>query len=380
MRVERGKTVLVRGRAEIRGYAEVVGTQIDEFTATNFVPIYCHEDCEIVVEGEFRIVDGCTIPESWKKLAKKDWETLFIFGSTDCGKSTLATYLANKCGGCYVLDLDIGQADIAHPGAMGYGFVKDCVSLSQAEMINGFFTGCISSTGREAKCLRGVAKLWRELEKLEGRKIVDTTGWIRGVRAKEYKLAKLEIIQPDLIAAFTPEPLLEDWKVFEVEKVFTIERSKEERAKNRIKMYSRELEGASLIDVPPTVKLKTNLFSGKTISKDFIEDILECKVISVRKGSDFLVVLTEENVSTIVDVIRGLKELYEVEDIYLISKDDLDGLVLGLYSGRRYLGMGLLRSAEGEKLVIETKHKNFDRIEFGEFKLAQGKEYIVRVP
>lgn len=378
MRVDKGKTVLAKGKVRIRGCAEVVGTWLDEFTSANFVPIYCHEDCEIDVEGEYRVVDGCTIPESWKKLAKMDWDTLFIFGSTDCGKSTLATYLANKCGGCYVLDLDIGQADIAHPGAMGYGFVRDCVSLSQAKMINGFFTGCISPMGREAKCLRGVAKLWRELEGLQGRKIVDTTGWVRGAKAKEYKLAKLEIIQPDLVATFTSDPVLEDWKVFEVERGFVVERSREERAKNRIKMYSRELEGATLVGVPSNVKLKTNLFSGKTLPKDFIEDILDCRVISVRKGPDFLVVLTEESVNVGSEVIRGLKELYEVEDIYLISKDDLDGLVLGLYSGKRYLGMGLLRDAE--KLVVETRHRNFDRIEFGEFRLAQGKEYIVRVP
>lgn len=117
-------------------------------------------------------LDGSTIPESWRKLAEMDWETIFLYGNVDSGKSTLATYLANKIGGAYVLDLDIGQAEVAHAGAMGYGFAKDVTSLSQVQMINGFFVGSITPQGKEVKCLRGVARLWKELKNLKGERLL----------------------------------------------------------------------------------------------------------------------------------------------------------------------------------------------------------------
>lgn len=381
MRVAKGKTILAKGTVRISGDAEVLGAKIRTFSSDKFVPIYCKENCEIDVEGDYRIIDGDTIPKSWKKLANEDWNTLFIFGTTDSGKSTLATYLANKVGGCYVLDLDVGQSDITHPGAMGYGFVKNCVSLSQSQMINGFFVGVISPMGKEAKCLRGVARLWRELERKSGKKIVDTTGWIRGARAKEYKLAKLEIIQPDLIASFHPVPeYLRDWNVFEVERGFVIERNREERIKIRVKKYSKELDGAELIKVDVMKIRNTNLFSGKEIPKEFIEDILECEVRTIRKGDDFLIIITEEHVNVNANVIRAIKDLYEVEDVYVLSCQELKDLVVGLYTRNKYLGMGLIREIQNSEVTIMSKHKNFDRIEIGEFRLVQGKEYIVRVP
>ncbi|MEM4279232.1 MAG: Clp1/GlmU family protein, partial [Archaeoglobaceae archaeon] len=225
----KGCTVLAKGKVAIEGNAEVIGSnKIKSFESEKFVPIYCLEECKIELNGDYKLLNESTIPESWEKLAKKDWETVFLYGGVDSGKSTLATYLANKVGGAYVLDLDIGQAEIAHPGAMAYGFARDVVTLNQVKMINGFFVGSITPQGREVKCLRGVAKLWRELKKLEERKIVNTTGWIKGKRAKEYKMAKIEIIEPDLVVSFEKKPL-EGMEIYEVEKGYTIKRDRNER-------------------------------------------------------------------------------------------------------------------------------------------------------
>ncbi|WP_202319499.1 Clp1/GlmU family protein [Archaeoglobus neptunius] len=380
MRLKKGNTILVRGRVKIEGEAEVLGAQLREFSSHKYVPVYCRGDCEIQVDGEYRIVDGETIPESWKRLAEKEWDTLFILGGTDSGKSTLAAFLANKVGGCYVLDLDIGQSDIAHPGAMGYGFVKNCPTLSHAEMINGYFVGTISPMGREARCLRGVARLWRELESRDGRKVVDTTGWVRGVRARDYKLAKMEIIQPDIVAYFPPKPpFLDGWKAFEVEKGFVLERNRDERVRLRTDRYEKELRGARLIRAKSEY-VRSNLFAGKEMPADFIEDILEAKVCWVRKGNDFLVIVTSERVDVDSGVLKAFKELYDVEDVFLLSENELDGIVAGLYWRDRYLGMGLLRGLEDGEVLIETRHTEFDRIELGEFRISRGKEYIVRVP
>lgn len=378
MRVEGGKTVIARGRVEIKGNAEVCGARIPEFFSEKFVPIYCVDDCEISVEGEYRIVERCTIPDSWKKLSEMDWDTLFLYGGVDAGKSTLATYLANRIGGCYILDLDIGQSELLHPGAMGYGWAENCVSLSQAKYINGFFVGAISPMGREARCLRGVARLWSELKRLEGRKIVNTTGWVRGERALEYKMAKLEIIQPDIVACFE-DFWLEDWKIYKVEKGEVVERSREERQRIRMEKYRRELENSKTVFAPES-KVSGRIFRGKSLVRDFIEEVLGEKLLEVRRGEDFLFILSEKKIDVDYSILKSLKDLYEVEDVYIVAKEEIEGLVVGLYKGRHYLGLGVVEELRSDGLVIRTRHGEFDRVVCGEFGISQGKEYMLRLP
>ncbi|MDI9642397.1 MAG: Clp1/GlmU family protein [Archaeoglobales archaeon] len=373
----KGCTVLAKGKVAIEGNAEVIGSNgIKSFESEKFVPIYCLEECKIELEGEYRLLDVSTIPESWEKLAKKDWETVFLYGGVDTGKSTLATYLANKVGGAYVLDLDIGQADVAHAGAMGYGFACDVVNLSQVQMLNGFFVGSITPQGRESKCLRGVARLWKELKKLEGRKIVDTTGWVKGRRAREYKLAKLEIIEPDLVVSFEGKPF-EDWEVFEVENGFVIKRDKAERAKARCESYKKFLKNAKVLEIKKEdFKLKPDILRGKDVSK-FIETVIGAKVSFANLGEGFLVICTEESCAPDPTILKELKELYEVDDLFIFSEGELKNLILGLYKGKKYLGMGLLK-AINDKLLVESAFSDFDLVELGEIRFEEEKECFIK--
>lgn len=375
MIVPKGKTLVARGRVKLEGDAEVVGLRVREFECEKFVPIECFSDVEAEVEGEFFVVDFLTIPESWKKLAKKEWETIFLYGDVDSGKTTLATYLANKVGGAYVLDLDIGQSEIAHPGAMAYGFAKDVVALNQVRMINGFFVGSTTPQGREVKCLRGVARLWRELKKLEGRKIVNTTGWIRGKRAREYKMAKIEIVEPDFIVSFDGKPF-DNVEIYEVEKGYAVKRDRNERLKARCETYARFLRNARVLELErECVKLKPDLFRGKDVS-EFISMVVGEKV-SARLGEDFLTIFTEKDVEIDYLIARELKELYGIEDIFVFTEKDLKNVVVGLYRGERYLGMGLLKALD-EKIVVESEFSDFDTVEIGEIRFEGGKEFFLR--
>lgn len=375
MIVPKGKTVIAKGRVKLDGDAEVVGSRVNEFECEKYVPIECYSDVDIDVNGDFLVVDFFTIPETWKKLAKKDWETIFIYGDVDSGKSTLATYLANKVGGAYILDLDIGQAEIAHPGAMAYGFAKDIVTLSDVKMINGFFVGSTTPQGREVKCLRGVAKLWRELRKLEGRKIVNTTGWIKGKRAKEYKMAKIEIIAPDLVVSFEGKPI-ENLEIYEVEKGYAVKRDKVERLRARCESYARFLRNAKVFELKkPNIRLKPDFFQGKDVS-EFISMVLGAKV-SARLGEDFLAIFTEGEVEIDYGIARELKELYGIEEIFVFSEKELKNIVVGLYKGERYQGMGLLNFLN-EKIAIESEILEFDAVEVGEMRFEGGKEFFLR--
>ncbi|HIP25446.1 MAG TPA: hypothetical protein EYG81_03140, partial [Archaeoglobus profundus] len=165
MMIEAGTTILVEGEAEVevKGRAEVFGCPISKIKISEgkILPIYILEDTEVNVKGNYVAVKGSTIPESWNKLLEviesEGYRKIFLFGDTDSGKSSLATYLVNKLKGRkWVIDLDIGQADIAHPCAMGLGMTEGrIISLSEIKMVDGFFVGSITPTGKEAKCLRG---------------------------------------------------------------------------------------------------------------------------------------------------------------------------------------------------------------------------------
>jgi len=386
--MEKDTTIIIEnGSVEVDGEAEIFGCPVTKVVAGNKpIPVYVKKG-EVKVEGKCIALKGNTIPESWEKLAKKDYDRIFLFGNVDSGKSSLATFLVNKMDGLkYVLDLDIGQSDIAHPGAMGFGSVnKKILSISQIKMEDGFFVGSTSPMGREVRCIRGVTTLMQKLNRVKADKLViDTTGWVRGKKAREYKLAKIEIINPDVVVCFNDVSLdpNEDFEVFNVESFVIKRRSREHRISIRSELYKKWLENADEreFDVSKVKLGNTSLFKGKRIEEEFIQDIVDSKVIFIEKGFDFLNVCVEDEVDVGYEIIKALKGVFGVEDVCIFSFKQLKGLVVGLYSDK-YLGIGVVNDITQEKISVLTNvESEVRRIDFGEFKLENMKEYIVRVP
>ncbi|ADB58162.1 Clp1/GlmU family protein [Archaeoglobus profundus] len=393
MLVEKDTTLLIEGYAEVnvKGEAEVFGYRVKrlEVEKGKIIPLYILEDSEVEVTGNYIAVKGSTIPKSWDELVElieqEDYKKIVLFGETDSGKSSLATYLANKLkGGKWIVDLDIGQADVAHPCAMGFGYTEGGItSISQVEMEDGFFVGVVSPTGKESRCLQGVANVFQKLEEKEGYIIVDTTGWVRGKKARAYKLAKLEIINPDLIVCFGDVPYyLKDFNVFKVDSFVLKKRSREIRSEIRSRIYQKWLEGSEVrkFKVGEVELGNTTLFKGEQI--EFLEGVLDAKVLFAEKGYDFLNVCVEEEVNVGLELIKALLDVYDVKDVCIFSIDQLKGLLVGLYN-ERYLGCGLLRDIDigSREIEVETPVKDDVRkIEFGEIKLESFKEVAVRVP
>ncbi len=399
MRVEGGTTLLVEGKAEVKveGKAEVFGCPIESVTVSEgkILPIYILEDSEVEVEGNYIAVKGSTIPDSWNRLVetieREGYTKIMLFGDTDSGKSSLATFLANKLsGGKWLVDLDIGQSDIAHPCAMGIGYTEGgIISISEVQMLDGYFVGTISPTGREARCLRGVASIVSktyDLAKEKDKIIIDTTGWTKGKRARDYKLAKIEIIKPDLIVCFGKTPYyLKRYNTFEVESFVLKKRSREVRSSIRSRLYAKWLENSELrkFKVDELEFESTTLFKGEKI--EFLEGVLDAKVIFAEKGADFLNVCVEKEVEVGGELIKALLEVYEVKEVCIFSPDQLKGLMLGLYDkDGRYLGFGLLKGLDVEERsidVLTSVRGEIGRVEFGEIKLSDDlKEVITRVP
>ncbi len=393
MIVEGNTTLLIEGEAKVsvKGYAEVFGCRVEELFVERgkIVPLYVKEDSEVDVEGSYIAVKGSTIPRSWDELVERieseGLKRIVLFGDTDSGKSSLATYLVNRLnGGKWVVDLDIGQADIAHPCAMGFGFTEGGVtSISQIKMVDGFFVGSVSPTGRESRCLKGVARIFKRLDGVKDYVVVDTTGWVKGRKAKAYKLAKIEIIDPDLIVCFGEVPYyLSDFETFRVDSFVLKKRSREVRCEIRSKIYERWLEGCKMREFKVgEVRLEnTTLFKGESV--EFLEGVLDARVLYAEKGYDFLNVCVEEEVNVGVELIKALLDVYDVRDVCIFSIDQLKNLLVGLYNDR-YLGCGLLKDIDVENrvIVVETPVKEDVKVvEFGEVKLENYREVAVRVP
>ena len=379
-------TILLEGRAEVvEGYAEVFGCPVKKVDSRKLIPLYLKEGA-VEVEGSFIPVKGSTIPKSWEKVVEEikcnEWRRILLFGETDTGKSSFAAWLVNRLDGkkC-VIDADIGQADIAHPAAMGIGIAEKCITIADVPMLDGVFVGTTSPTGREARCLRGFAKL---VEMAKGDWIItDTTGWTRGRRARNYKLAKIEIFKPDVIICLGESPYyLEEFNVTTVDSFVPKKRSREVRSAIRSECYAKWLENAEVVTVSlENVRLgSTTLFRGRRIEDDVLKELFG-QVLFAEVGSDFLNVCVYEEKDVSLEAIKALKEVYGVEDVNIFTPESFCGLVVGVYS-EKYEGMGVVRRIDFEsgKIDILAGTKNIKMIEFGEFRLEKGREVPTRVP
>ncbi len=395
---DRDTTLLVKGRVRVvEGEATIFGCPLEpsrEISSQSYFPVYL-VDCRVEVEGEYIAVKGSTIPESWKEL--DGFERIFLIGETDSGKSSLATWLINSVEGeAGVIDADIGQADIAHPGAMGIGVARNVPFLKHVKMVDGFFTGTISPMGREARCIRGFSKLCRKLDMFNvSARIVDTTGWVKGKKARDYKLAKIEAFSPDLVVFVGMEKdavevyseNIDGCEIKLVESFVPKKRDRESRLEIRSSLYKEWFEECDEFEVRGKDLRGTTLFKGEKLEREALEVLsVFGEVVFAEKGSYFLNVCVR-GIEISHEAIRAVKEVFGVEEVTVFDESWLNGLMCGIYSNingmERYVCPGIVKDVDFERGILKVDAKevpgNF-RVEFGEFRLVDGKEEFVRLP
>ena len=397
--VDRDTTLIVKGKVRVvEGRATVFGCPVRDVSSDFYFPLYLEEG-RVEVDGTFIPVKGSTIPESWVELSEKvkDVSRVFLVGETDSGKSSLAVWLINTFEGeVCVVDADVGQADVAHPGAMGIGVAGKVPFLRDVKMLDGFFAGTISPMGREAKCIRGFSSLCKKAENLKKElTVVDTTGWVKGRRARDYKLAKLEIFNPDIVV-FTGSDLR---KLYEedvsaecvsVESFVPKKRDREVRLEIRSKIYREWLEPSASYVVDRRRLKGTTLFRGEEVKdKDLLSALsVFGDVVFAETGCGFLNVCVER-AEVNAEAVRAVKDIFGVDEVNVFEPEWFRDLICGVYSvessGERYLCPGLVERVDFEEKKIFFRSKEMPEstiaaVELGEFKLANGREEFVRIP
>jgi polynucleotide 5'-hydroxyl-kinase GRC3/NOL9 len=136
---------------------------------------------------------------------------LFVVGGVDTGKSTfcrwICTELAARKIPTALVDSDLGQSDVGPPACVGMALYDKLPVLFSANRIDGlYFVGDTTPVRHQAACMAGISAMVRQADSMGAScVVVNTTGWIQGRGAEDYKLAKINMLKPAFIAAFEKE-------------------------------------------------------------------------------------------------------------------------------------------------------------------------------
>jgi len=264
-------TLIIRGPAAVQllsGNASVLGARFDThrrivITREKQLPVETESEADLDIllgnHGEVTEVEGSTIPNSWttasESLTRLEQGKIIVIGSSDVGKSTFCTYLANSMLeegiGIRILDGDIGQADIGPPTTIGSaGPTRSIYSLTDLKPDALLFLGDTTPGRVETKLIEAIQRLATIGHK--ALTIINTDGWTLGQQAVSYKMRLIEIIQPDLVIGISASnelrPILESSRakclqIHPSKQVFP--RTRNDRRQLRTLQYRKFLNGAT---------------------------------------------------------------------------------------------------------------------------------------
>jgi polynucleotide 5'-hydroxyl-kinase GRC3/NOL9 len=274
--LEPNKTLIIRGPASCRllgGDAEVLGASLSLqrtliISRGRQLPVQARSENQLEIllgpSGDIFEMNGSTIPRSWEVAAEALIEMekgrVVLIGTTDVGKSTLATYLINRLltqrSNVQVIDGDIGQADIGPPTTIAYSIATSptasLVGLKPQAII---FIGHTSPSQVETKIVEGLRRLSNPLK--DSLTIINTDGWILDRDAISYKIRMINATNPELVIGLATgtelQPILSGshanaLKIETAKEV--LERSRGDRREIRNAGYRRFLEGSGTRTIP----------------------------------------------------------------------------------------------------------------------------------
>ena len=293
LNLEQGHTLLLVGPASIKakkGDAQCLGATIssEDWTAIEEIrqePIFARDSTILEIKqgsgSSWTVVQESTVPTAWDEAAQvleRQRGVCVIIGEVDSGKSSLCTFLANKClestGKVGVVDADVGQADIGPPTTINSSVVQSpMISLQKARPEISFFVGDTSPSFVPDKVVTLATRLKKRITGLTDIVLVNTDGWLAEFNAVRHKLLLLEEIQPDLVIGLSRsdeiiDPLLDRVKFASLKlpsSSFARARSKEERKRTREAGYRRFLEGSHTLGVSQETRMRMFDQSDQTV-------------------------------------------------------------------------------------------------------------------
>lgn len=196
------------------------------------------------------------VPEPrWDRVVQDIEGTVFLLGASDCGKTTLARWIAAQRGGVAYIDGDPGQSVLGPPGTLGLSLPDGRVRLR--------FTGAFSPSHALLATITGLRRLL-DAAVAEGPEVVlvDSCGYIWGDGGIEFQRRSIEVLRPDQIVAIGRQAeigrILAPFPAVRVHRIppapAVRRRSQGERRRYRAERFAHHMEGAEEIAVGPDVR------------------------------------------------------------------------------------------------------------------------------
>ena len=412
----RGKIYRLRGPAMmvlVKGKIFALGRELSSKEKV-IVPrsrILCFktlEDSEVEVvvgsEGGFEEASGEEeVIDIWNseidKMLDSKISSVLVLGPVDVGKTTFCCFIANKAlarnYNVYVIDADIGQADIGPPTTISAGKVeKPIFSLRELKPKYMVFIGVDSPMSVKDRVIASLKIIYEKVINQEKPDliVINTDGWTQGLKAHEYKLALTTVIKPDAIALLqkdTPEldniiPILR-----KMSKLYILPSPKAAKARDRYERkmfressYLRFINNLRLrtFNAENCPLLYTHLFKGCPLSEDekkALELHLGARVLYSEETCDRVIIVIDKPIPR--EKIEELRALYGKE-VFIIVKGYEKGLLVGLLNEEMLCqGIGLLEEIDFESKTLKIKTNVSSKphyIAFGQVKLSEKGEEL----
>lgn len=318
------------------------------------------------------------IPEEWRETAEEinsHGGPVLVVGAPGSGKTTFCLYLAGlHCRhGKKVawIDADPGQPFLGPPTLISFTpFIDPTDLLKRKNPLIMSFVGNTSPVGRLLEMISGLQKLHFAAQTLSPDLIlINTCGLVQGGAARELKFHEIDMIAPRYIVALQKStevehllaphsyragllirrlPLSPDARISTGE-------SRRAIREQRFKEYFRgaDFQEIALNDVGVH---GPGLGTGERLGfRDInrISKILQGIVIHAELSSDRLFIIVDGDFAE--DELFTAKEQYNVRDVVVMKRSEIDHLLVGLSDDRNLcLGIGILRSIDMKELTIRV--------------------------
>ncbi len=336
---------------------------------------------------------------------------IVVVGAADVGKTSLCAILANRSHEAgiptAVVDADMGQSEIGPPTTFGMGIVESTIrSLSDLHPRGLHFIGSTSPVGHIADSITGARALVDRCREVGSKQvIVDTTGLVKGLIARQLKTRKIELLRPTHIVALQRFGEAEHFlRLFDIWKDCTVHRlpvshlahpkSQTLRTQRRAVRFAQYFREAKVIEfhLNDLATGNTYLRTGDPIQPKyakFASIALGTEVIqgefmggTVRRPGGIHLVTTSEHDR---QGVEELKQEFGTSAIAIVPATKYGNLVVGLIDDRLHtLAIGILRKIDFRTMVASVltplKSVHMVRaIKFGVLKLRPDGVEIARL-
>ncbi len=299
---------------------------------------------------------------------------VLVVGPVDTGKSTLTSWIANRCLGSGikpgVMDTDVGQNELAYPTTVSLALLREpCLALHEVEADAMCFVGHVTPQPVLDKWLSCVHRLAAASKKLGAEElVVNTDGWVYGVKAASVKAALAEVVEADVAVVTEPTPdevkraLEAVVEVIEAPVPRAIRsKSRSERRGFRERLYFKAFEGSKrvVLSLDEVKLLGARMFTGKAVEDELrsrAEQVLGVKVLHCEDQGDQVVVVVERK-PRIASPGSALRALFG-KRVRVLRRGFERGLLLGLLDDEGLLvSLGYLESIVFDKreLIVRAK-------------------------